>query len=236
MKQYFLAFAMLTGLLLSSVSQAAERKLSVLNFDTIKINGSVNVVVETGKGPSATAKADSQQLLDRLQLRNGGSELIVTVQQDPDDASRYSGNKQIDLFLTGFAIKSLTHLGAGRVSIDELKGTETFARVGGFGSVDIGAVDTDNFNVVMNGGGAMVVNGSTSRARLSLLGASSFQGENFKVKELQLTQRGPATSRIAVERQAEITNTGSGQIEILGKPDCVVRSSGAAEIICNHKR
>jgi len=216
-------------------ADAAERRLSVFGFDSVKINGGVNVTITTGKGASAIASADSQRTLDRLQLRSAGSELIITVQQQTEDAKRYSGNDRVELILTTPALKQITHLGSGNVTVDELKARESFARIGGFGSIAIGAITADVLTIVMNGGGIMTVSGDVNEARVSLLGASSFDGSALSVNKLKLTQRGPSSTQIAVEREAEITSTGSGSIQIIGKPNCIVRSAGAAEIFCNPK-
>ena len=51
-----------------------------------------------------------------------------------------------------------------------------------------------------------------------------------------MAQRGPARSQLAVKREAVITNHGAGQIDIAGKPNCMVRTDGAADIICNPDR
>ena len=222
-------------LLLPDGAGAAERKLSVFGFDSVRINGGVNVDIATGKGPSATASADSQRILDRLQLRKSGNELVISVRSESENADSFSQDDPIDLKLTTYALKKITHLGPGSVSIDELKGRVTSARLGGFGNVAIGGIDGDMVEIAMNGGGAIKLSGEVREARLSLLGASSFDGNALTVDKLKLTQRGPASTEIAVNREAEINNTGSGLIRVIGKPNCQVRSAGAAEIICDPK-
>ncbi len=67
-------------LLLSSASQAAERKFSIFGFDDIRIGNGVNVVLTSGKGPSARADGPSREILDRVSLPKNGKQLVVSVQ------------------------------------------------------------------------------------------------------------------------------------------------------------
>jgi len=228
-----LGFCLMVG---ATQAQAVERRLSIFGFDNIRIMGSINVEIVTGKGVSATASADTRRILDRLSLRKSGDELIVSVKPATDGKRHFSINDQITLRLTTYALEKIVHRGSGSVTVDRLTGRNTKARLSGFGTMAIAAVDSDLLAVTMNGGGAVQISGEAKEARVSLLGSSNFDGGALTAENLYLTQRGPASSRVSVERVAEITNAGSGTIEILGKPNCLVRSAGAAEIVCNPKR
>lgn len=228
-----LGFSLAIG---ATQAQAVERKLSIFGFDNVRITGSINVDIVTGKGVSATASAETRRILDRLSLRKSGDELIVSVKSETNGKKRFSINDQITLQLTTYALEKIVHRGTGSVTVDRLTGRNTKARLSGFGTMTIAAVDSDVVAVTMNGGGSLQIAGEAKEARVSLLGSSNFDGGALNVEKLFLTQRGPASSRLSVERVAEITNAGSGTIEILGKPNCLVRSAGAAEIVCNPKR
>jgi hypothetical protein len=162
--------------------------------------------------------------------------LIVSVKPATDGKRHFSINDQITLHLTTYALEKIVHRGSGSVTVDRLTGRNTKARLSGFGTMTIAAVDSDVLAVTMNGGGALQIAGEAKEGRVSLLGSSNFDGGALTLENLYLTQRGPVSSRLSVERVAEITNAGSGTIEILGKPNCLVRSAGAAEIVCNPKR
>lgn len=215
--------------------QAKERKLSVYGFDAIQIIGNVNVSVVTGKGPSAVAEADTQRMLDRISLRKAGSELVVSVRALTDRRKRFSSEQPIELRLTTNDLQKVVHRGSGSVTIDKLAGRNTSARVGGFGSLTIGTVDSDRLEISMNGGGELIVGGEARMAKISLLGSSTLSAGMLTVGDLDLAHRGPANTQINVEKRAEITNNGTGAIRIDGRPDCLVRSVGSADIICNPK-
>ena len=109
-------------------------------------------------------------------------------------------------------------------------------RLAGFGTLQVDAVDADRLDLAMTGGGQVIMAGKVRDARITLQGASIFESPDLTVEKLTLVQRGPASSRVKVTRDAIITNNGTGRILIDGKPNCTVRTDGAAEIVCDPDR
>jgi hypothetical protein len=229
-------FLMSGILLLSSAAQAAERKFSLFGFEDIRIGNGVDVVLTSGKGPSARAEGETRELLDRVSLRKNGKQLIVSVQQKSQSGDDYDADRPVTLYLSSYAITNISHLGSGLVKLDKLSGRTPRVRLGGFGTLRIDAVDADRLDVAMAGGGQVVISGKARDARVELQGASIFESPGLTVEKLTLVQRGPARSQLMVKREAAITNYGAGEIDIAGKPNCMVRTDGAANIVCNPDR
>ena len=223
-------------LLLSSAGHAAERKFSIFGFDDIRIGNGVDVVLTSGKGPSARAEGTTREILDRVSLQKNGKQLVVSVRPKSLDRNNYEQDAPVTLYLSSFAIENLTHLGSGMVTLDRLSGRSPKVRLGGFGTLRIDAVKADQLDVAMTGGGQLTMAGEAVAARLELQGASIFESPGLEVEKLTLVQRGPVSSHLAVEREANISNFGTGRIEIDGRPNCIVRTDGSAEIICNPDR
>jgi hypothetical protein len=223
-------------LLMSSASQAAERKFSIFGFEDIRVGNGVNVVLTSGKGPSARAEGDSREILDRVSLQKNGKQLVVSVRAKSLDRSNYEDDKPVTLYLSSYAISNIAHLGSGRVTLDRLAGRMPKVRLGGFGTLRIDAVDADRLDVGMTGGGHLTMAGEAVAAQIELQGASIFNAPGLTVEKLTLVQRGPVSSHVAVERDAVISNFGTGRIQIDGRPNCTVRTDGAAEIICDPER
>ncbi|MFK7841080.1 MAG: DUF2807 domain-containing protein [Sphingorhabdus sp.] len=233
----FISIALLTAsLLLSSAASAAERKFSLFGFDDIRIGNGVDVVLTSGKGPSARAKGETRELLDRVSLQKNGKQLIVSVRPKSLDGDDYDADSPVTLYLSSYAISNITHLGSGLVTLDRLSGRTPRVRLGGFGTLKIAAIDADRVDVAMTGGGQMTMAGKVRDARLELQGASMFESPELTAEKLKLIQRGPASSRMRVTREVDISNSGTGQISISGKPNCTVRTDGAADILCNPDR
>jgi len=229
-------FLLTAALLLSSAAEAAERKFSLFGFDDIRIGNGVDVVLTSGKGPSARAEGETRELLDRVSLQKNGKQLIVSIRPKSLSGDDYDSDAPVTLFLSSYAISNISHLGSGLVTLDKLSGRTPRVRLGGFGTLRIDAVDADRLDVAMTGGGQVIVAGKARDARVELQGASVFESPDFTVEKLTLIQRGPASSQMKVTREANITNNGTGRIAIAGKPNCTVRTDGAADIVCNPDR
>lgn len=217
-------------------AQAAERNFSISSFEDIRIIGNVNVFISTDRGISAKAEAANREILDRVSLRKSGSQLIVSVKQKTGDNSRFSAEEPVTVTLSSYVVKSITHSGSGTVSLDKLGGRDPKARLTGFGVLTINDVEGDTLSVVMNGGGQIVMAGQAKKGTIQLLGSSIFDGSQLTLETLKLVQRGPASSHVFVEKEVNISNSGTGQIRIDGRPNCSVQSGGSAEIICDPKR
>ncbi|MEH6758065.1 MAG: DUF2807 domain-containing protein [Parasphingorhabdus sp.] len=217
-------------------AQAAERKFTISSFEDVRIIGSINVFISTDRGVSASAEAANREILDRVSLRKNGSQLIISVQPKAGDDSRFSKEEPVTVTLSSHLINSVTHSGSGTVSLDKLGGRDPRVRLSGFGVLTINDVDSDTLNIAMNGGGQIVIAGKAKKGRIELLGSSMLDGSGLKLGTLDLVQRGPASSHVFVEKEATISNSGTGMIQIDGKPNCSVKSGGTAQIICNPKR
>lgn len=224
------------ALLLPAVAEAAERQFSLFGFDDIRIGNGVNVVLTSGKGPSARAEGETRELLDRVSLQKNGKQLVVSVRPKSLSGDNYDGDGPVTLYLSSYAISNISHLGSGRVTLDKLSGRTPRVRLGGFGTLQIDAVDADRLDLAMIGGGQVVMAGKVRDARVELQGASMFESPELTVEKLTLIQRGPASSQMEVTREAIITNNGTGRINIGGRPNCTVRTDGAAYIVCNPDR
>lgn len=225
---------LLTGWMVAlQPAQAAERKFSLFSFEEVRIEGGADVVIVSGKGPVARAEADSRATLDRIAFRKSGKQLVIAVQAKTDNTRQYSAEDPITIYLHTYDVKKISHLGTGTVSLDRLAGRAPEVRVGGFGNLAIASVDSDRLAIAMTGGGMLTIAGEARDSRVQLLGTSTLEASGLTVESLDLVQRGPASSHIMVEREAAITNSGSGVIQIDGRPDCNIRSSGSAQIICD---
>jgi hypothetical protein len=220
---------------IAAPAQAAERKYSISSFEDVRIIGNINVIITTDRGVSASAEAADRETLDRVELNKSGKQLIVSVKPKASQDGRFSEDEPVAVRLSSYVIKSITHSGSGTVSLDKLGGRDPKARINGFGVLTINAVDGDTLDLIMNGGGQMVIAGRATKGQITMLGSSILDGSQLTLETLDLTQRGPASSHVFVEKEVTISNSGTGRIQIDGRPNCSVKSGGSAQIICDPK-
>ncbi len=224
---------LICGLIAAEPAEAAERRFSIFSFETIRVQGGVDVEIVTGKAPSAEAEGDNQNVLDRVILRNSGKELVVGLQRPPGGDTFGRNQQKATLRLTTRELDGIIFTGSGRVTIDKLSGQSTSIRLGGFGSLNIRDVESDDLRVKMSGAGAIEIAGEAQKSRIEIIGSGSLNGPALKVKSLNLIHRGPGTSRVFASKDVEIDNSGSGSITVDGRHNCIVRSTGSAQIDCD---
>ncbi len=216
-------------------AQAVERKFSIFSFENIQIKGAINVIVTTGKGVSAKAQANNRKTLDRVYLDRNSKTLVIMVRPKANMNQSFDTDEKITVWVSTYAVKSISVIGGGNVSLDKLSGRKSRVRLSGFGTLNIAKVDSDALDLAMNGGGLINIGGQVKNGRIELLGSSILDGASLTVEKLTLFHRGPASSHISATREAKISDSGSGKITIDGKPNCLVKTTGFSEIICNPK-
>ena len=236
--KYILSLAALGSTL--TAGHAAERRLTVSSFDEIRVEGALSVVVKTGIGSSAIATGDARTL-DRLSLRRSDRTLIVSLKRRTNGSNHFAsddnhGQDAIKVALSTYALSRVALIGTGDVKVDKLKASATKILLNGAGEVVVDKVETDKFTLLSFGEGRVKVSGKTRDARVELQGFGSFDGSELFARNLKLTQRGPARTQINVEEKVEITNSGTGDINIIGSPTCFVKSLGSAKIVCGVKK
>ena len=232
--------AVLCGWLLAAPAMADERGYSIPGFEEIRVTGPIDVEITTGKGAGARAFADDPAALDRVTLRRAGDQLTVGIRPRPDARERFTRSAPIRLVLSTDRLRRILHSGSGRVTVAGFGSDRTLERseirLNGFGTLDVRDAVADDIEIAMQGGGQLNISGTARHATVKLLGASAFDGTGLAVERAEIFHRGPAITRLNVEREVDIDNAGTGTIEISGAPDCDVRSDGSAVIVCNPGR
>ena len=113
------------SLLLSSAGQAAERKFSIFGFDDIRIGNGVDVVLTSGKGPSARAEGSNREILDRVSLQKNGKQLVVSVRPKSLEASKRKRRRLNETKTTTLKAKA----GSGSSSLSASETTSSVKRL-----------------------------------------------------------------------------------------------------------
>ena len=157
-------------------ASAVERKLLVASFENIQIIGDINVTVQTGKSPSATASGD-KRVLESLKLERVGMTLRVRLQDIVNNNKGVPITLPLQLTLTTQAIKDITLSGNGTLKVSQVKQpTASRMLIAGNGSITIGSLIADQFTANINGNGKIEIgSGVTRDARVTIDGAGNFE-------------------------------------------------------------
>ncbi len=221
------------ALAVASPANAIERKLLVASFENIVVIGDIDVTVETGKPVSAKASGD-KRVLDSLKLERTGTTLRIRVLDLLNDDKRKPVTEPLRVTLTTPLIQNVVLSGNGRISVSAIKQSDAAKiAISGNGKVTIGNVIADKLTADIDGNGQIDLGGGTVRdGRVTIVGAGQFRGPKLAMRKLRLEHNGNAKSSATVAEGTEITNRGSGNIDISGAGSCFIKLAGRAAINC----
>ncbi|MFN3620039.1 GIN domain-containing protein [Sphingorhabdus sp.] len=228
-----LAAFLAAGLAVGSPLSAEERKMLVASFDKVEVIGDINVEIMTGKAPSARVSGD-KRVLDALKLERVGMTLRVRLQGALNNAKGAVITRPVLVQLTTQAVKDMTVAGNGSVKISNVEQPDAVRMlVAGNGSILAENVTADKFSANINGNGRIAVNnGRVRTGKVTLDGAGQFEAPNLKMRTIRLEHSGNGMSNVQALEEADIFNSGTGNITVGGSGSCFIKQAGSAAINC----
>lgn len=214
-------------------AQAVERKLLVASFENIVVIGDIDVIVQTGKSPSAKASGD-KRILDSLKLERVGTTLRLRLQDIVNNNKGVPISEPLKVVLTTQAVRDMVVSGNGSLAISAIRQpTSSRMTVSGNGSISVDNLVADQFAATVDGNGKIGIGGGTARdVRVTINGAGGFDGAKMQMRKLRIEHIGNAVSTATVSEGTDIYNRGTGNITIGGKGTCFIKLAGNAAISC----
>lgn len=224
----------LAALLFSGAAQAAEKRLLIGSFDDVVIDGDMQIMIETGKSPSARATGDRNQL-DLLKMDREGNTLRIRMASEPNQNRSKTPSEPLRIFITNRHVRDILLRGNGRLDVSAIK-DEGPSQINllGSGEIKIGVLNIDKLEANITGYGKLIIgSGMVRQSSVIIDGGANFDAPGLTSRLLDLTHRGNANSNTAVQESAVIDNSGSGSIRIGGPGACFIKNPGQATITCN---
>ena len=220
--------------LLGSPLLAAERTLSVTDFDKLRVDGGFIVEVTTGRGTSAKIYG-SQAAIEATNVVVQGRQIVV--RKNSSAWGGYPGHvpAMATVRITAPALTNVWVNGPAKVSVDRLKGARVAAAVEGAGELTIGGVMADNSNIAQVGSGRLTVSGTVADLTITARGAGTLDASGLQASDAKLTSETAGQVTVAVKRAVTGTVAGSGSVTVLGKPACTLKTTGSATVTCGAK-
>lgn len=218
-------------LALANAASAAERGYSVTDFDRIRVDGPYRVTLATGRSPGARAFG-SAGAIDALSVEVQGRTLVV--RRGGQTWGGYPGQSAgpVELWLTGYGLRSAVLNGAGSLSVDRLRGQSINLAVSGSGLLTVGAVEADRLTLAVAGNGRMQVAGKAAAARIVVRGTGAIDARELLVKDAEVAADGPGDIALAASGTAAVASSGAGTIVVTGNAACTVKATGSGEVVC----
>jgi hypothetical protein len=210
---------------------AAERSLTLTDFDRIHVEG--GIVVEVRTGPATSGRIiGTQAAIDAASVEVQGRQL--NIRRSRSGWGGYPGQvpPAATVRITVPVLSNIWVSGPAKVSVDRLKGLRVAASLEGPGALSIASIAADRMDIGALGAGTMTLGGTVGNFTASLRGAGTLDADKLVVSDLKLTSESAGDATISVKRAANVTMTGTGTVTVLGTPACTVKNPGSGTVAC----
>jgi hypothetical protein len=218
-------------LVASTPAFAAERGYTITDFDRVDVIGAYQVILETGKGPSARATGD-MRAIDALKIEVRGRTLRVVTGSNAWGGWPGAKPAAPIVRLTVPMIREASLRGSGTITINRIRTQTAKLGVSGSGSMTVNALETDKLSAALLGSGRMTITGKAAIGQISTEGSGSFASPALRVDALTISSNSSGETTIAGGKTATVQSAGSGNVTVSGTPACTVTAVGGGEVNC----
>lgn len=229
MKKIMAALALAAAL--AAPAAAAERTYSVTDFDRVRIEGPFAVRLTSGR-PAAASATGSQQALDRVSITVESGVLRIRPNRSAWSADPGAASGPVTIEISTRAVRAATVLGAGSLAMDRASGMRVDLNVEGSGRIAVPAVAVDRLVVGLIGSGRIQIAGTAADLRASVHGWADLDAGALRAQAAQVVTDSAGRVAVGVEREATVTASGIGEVEILGAAACTLRGPSAGQVRC----
>jgi hypothetical protein len=217
----------------ASPSLAAERTYSVTDFDRVVVEGPFTVRLATGRNSSAAATG-SQQALDRFSIEVQGRTLRVRPNRSAWGGYPGAAVGPVAIEIATRDLRAASVNGAGSLSIDRAGGLRLDLTVEGAGRIAAPALSADLLVVSTIGSGRLQLGGTARELRASVHGWADLDASALTAQGATIVTDSAGRIAVSVARQATVTASGIGEVDIAGTPACTVRGLSAGQVRCGN--
>jgi hypothetical protein len=219
-------------LLLGAAAPGEDRSYMVTSFDRLRVDGPFQVEVRSGSSPQARAEGE-RAALERLDLHVEGTTLVVSAKADGWRLPTGETPSVPQVSVTIPALRTVLVNGGGRVRIARMAGDRVDLGLNGAGVIAVDAIDAGAVNATLTGTGAITLAGKSLRARLRSNGAGTIDAGALTTGEGTVIAETAGQTRLGARYKVRVFALGSGGVEIVGTPECVI--SGPGPVTCPGK-
>ena len=197
----------------------------------------------SGTTPTALALAGPDKV-----VVTEGAKLTITVSGDQDaiEALRFNlddGTLGImrkkhakapgmaTIAVTVPALHEIVLAGSGDITAPSLA-DKAEVNIGGSGTVAIGRVAADQFDVNIGGSGTLSAAGTAERLEFNVAGSGNLKARGLKVGSAEVNIAGSGGGEFASDGKVRANVLGSGDVTVFGRADCKISAMGSGKLHC----
>jgi len=219
------------ALALAAPAVAADRGYTVTDFDRLQIEGPFEVVVKTGKAPSARATG-SNEAIERVSIEVQGRTLKIR-----PNRSAWGGYPGKDpgaarIELTTHDLRGASVTGSGTLSVDKAKAMRLDLALSGSGRLTVGHMEADTLILGVIGSGRMTLGGKAKGLNATVQGSADLDAAGLTVEDAKLKADTAGTIALTASRTSNVVSSGAGDTTVTGKSACTVKALGSGRVRC----
>ena len=218
-------------LALATPALAGGRGYTVTDFDRIQVEGPFEVLVRTGKGPSARATG-SVEALEGVTIEVQGRTLKVRPNRSAWGGYPGNGSRAVVVELTTHDLRGASLSGSGSLSIDKARGMRLDLTLSGSGRLSVDRVEADSLVTGLLGAGKMNIGGKVKVLKATVQGSGDFDASGLAVEDAELKADTSGAIALNAGRTSNVVSTGAGDTVVTGKAACTVKALGSGQVRC----
>lgn len=217
--------ALLVLLAVATPAAAAERTLTIADFDGVRVEGPFTVVVTTGHITTARVSGDTRAL-DHVRVDVEGGTAVIRATEDANDS------RPARVILVTRTLSRASTAGPGNLTIDKISGNDARIIVDGSGSIAVAGVAADGLTAIVAGTGTLKLAGTARNATLEARGSGMLDAARLTIADAIVMLDGSGTLTASATRAAQVNVKGTGSATVFGKAACSVKREGSASVLC----
>jgi len=226
-----------------------ERSFTVGEFDSVVLEGSYQVVVHVGDGPSVRAEGDAVavervdvrvedgtlRIAPRgswLDFRSFGRGATIYVATPALEGARVSGSGPMRVDRVQSEAFEAAVSGSGGLQIEQVRARSAQFSVSGSGSLQVDALEAERFEAALSGSGGLRAAGTAGSSRVTVRGSGSARLDQLQTRRTTVAASGSGSVAIHASEAAEGSLRGSGSVTVHGPAQCSITKSGSGHVRC----
>jgi len=190
------------------------KEITVDSFEKIEISGAFDIMLTPSKSNEVVMEVD-ENLAEYIDIFVRGNKLYIEADR------RMSSRQGIKIKVPVQEINKISSSGASNIGCSEpISSKELDIEVSGAGKIDL-KLDVNYVSLELSGATMVYLDGVGERLEVDMSGAGSLAGENFEVKDCNVSISGVGHVLVNVTGTLEAQVSGLGKVEYVGEPDRV---------------
>lgn len=175
-----------------------ERDLEA--FSKVEFDGLMEVTITVGEKQSVSITASSEKYLRNVETRVRNGTLRVDMDLD-EDRGFFSFFKDVEVQVV--------------ITVPSLDSVE----MDGLGDLTIKNVDSDNFELSLDGMGTVDIDGRCKTATFEMDGMGDLNARNFKCERVRISIDGMGDAEVYASEYVDVELDGFGDVDVYGDPE-----------------